>query len=137
MEKRLSGQVSKPKHEGQTGGKARDGCPSNLQVDWDLLLPVPGATARGQLTASLLFAGLQASSFSVFPMNPTRGSAKKQEKPKCYLRPILNMYTLKCLSIKLRRLLSSTYTGVCQSTWTPKSRACRVIRNFIYCNILL
>lgn len=78
MEKQLSGQVSKPKHEGQTGGKARDGCPSNLQVDWDLLLPVPGATARGQLTASLLFAGLQASSFSVFPMNPTRGSAKKR-----------------------------------------------------------
>ena len=78
MDKGLSGQVSKPKHEGQTGGKARDGCPSNLQVDWDLLLPVPGATARGQLTASFLFAGLQASSFSVFPLNPTRGSAKKR-----------------------------------------------------------
>lgn len=61
----------------------------------------------------------------------SRGSAKNQEKPKCYLRPILKMYTLKCLRRKIRRLLSSAYTGVCQSTWTPEGSACRVIRNFI------
>ena len=61
----------------------------------------------------------------------SRGSAKNQEKPKCDLRPILKMYTSNCLSPKIRRLLSSAYTGVCQPTGTPKGSACRVIRNFI------